>query len=46
MVSVLVGGGGVTDLDGGSGIYGSTVLASNGLLHDAGLTAMRREPGA
>jgi histidinol-phosphatase len=45
-VIVEEAGGRVTDLDGGSGIYGSTVLASNGLLHDAGLTAMRREPGA
>jgi len=34
-------GGRVTDLDGGSGIYGSTVCASNGLLHDEALAAMR-----
>ena len=34
-------GGRFTDLDGGNGIYGSTVFASNGLLHDAALAAMR-----
>ena len=39
-------GGRLTDLDGGSGIYGSTVLASNGLLHDAALAAMRKEERA
>ena len=39
-------GGRLTDLDGRSGIYGSTVLASNGLLHDAALAAMRKEEHA
>ena len=34
-------GGRLTDLDGRLGIYGSTVFASNGLLHDAALAAMR-----
>jgi histidinol-phosphatase len=34
-------GGRLTDLDGRPGIYGSTVFASNGLLHDAALVAMR-----
>ena len=34
-------GGRLTDLDGRDGIHGSTVFASNGLLHDAGLEAMR-----
>jgi histidinol-phosphatase len=34
-------GGRLTDLDGRTGIYGSTVFASNGLLHDAALAAMR-----
>jgi histidinol-phosphatase len=34
-------GGRLTDLDGRHGIYGSTVFASNGLLHDAALAAMR-----
>jgi len=33
-------------LDGRTGIYGSTVFASNGLLHDAGLAAMRKEKRA
>ena len=40
-VIVEEAGGRVTDLDGGSGIYGSTVCASNGLLHDEALAAMR-----
>jgi histidinol-phosphatase len=39
-------GGRLTDLEGRSGIYGSTVFASNGLLHDAGLAAMGKEAGA
>jgi histidinol-phosphatase len=39
-------GGRLTDLDGRSGIYGSTVLASNGLLHDAAFAAMRKEERA
>ena len=39
-------GGRLTDLDGRTGIYGSTVFASNGLLHDAGLAAMRQEERA
>jgi len=34
-------GGRLTDLDGRLGIYGATVFASNGLLHDAALAAMR-----
>ena len=36
-------GGRITDLDGSTGIYGSTVFASNGLLHDAALAALRRQ---
>jgi histidinol-phosphatase len=40
-VVVEEAGGRLTDLDGGSGIYGSTVFASNGLLHDAALAAIR-----
>jgi len=40
-VLVEEAGGRFTDLDGGTGIYGTTVFASNGLLHDAGLAAMR-----
>ena len=40
-VIVEEAGGRLTDLDGGSGIYGSTVCASNGLLHDEALAAMR-----
>ena len=36
-------GGRLTDLDGATGIYGSTVFASNGLLHDAALAALRGE---
>jgi histidinol-phosphatase len=39
-------GGRLTDLEGRPGIYGSTVFASNGLLHDAGLAAMGKEAGA
>ncbi|MGH7315803.1 MAG: inositol monophosphatase family protein, partial [Candidatus Rokuibacteriota bacterium] len=42
-VIVEEAGGRITDLDGRSGIYGSTVFASNGLLHDAALAAMRTE---
>jgi histidinol-phosphatase len=45
-VVVEEAGGRLTDLDGRSGIYGSTVLASNGLLHDAALAAMRKEERA
>ena len=45
-VIVEEAGGRLTDLDGRSGIYGSTVFASNGLLHDAGLAAMREEERA
>jgi len=45
-VVVEEAGGRVTDLDGRSGIYGSTVFASNGLLHDAALATIRREDGA
>ena len=40
-VIVEEAGGRLTDLDGGPGIYGSTVCASNGLLHDEALAAMR-----
>ena len=40
-VLVEEAGGRLTDLDGRDGIYGSTVFASNGLLHDAALGAMR-----
>ena len=40
-VIVEEAGGRVTDLDGGSGIYAGTVCASNGLLHDEALAAMR-----
>ena len=42
-IKILVeeAGGRLTDLDGRTGIYGSTVFASNGLLHDAALAAMR-----
>src|SRR5258705_6047989 len=35
-------GGRVTGVGGGSGLYGRTRLASNGLLHDAALAAMRK----
>lgn len=45
-VVVEEAGGRLTDLDGRTGIYGSTVLASNGLLHDAALAAMRKEERA
>jgi histidinol-phosphatase len=45
-VLVEEAGGRLTDLDGRSGIYGSTVLASTGLLHDAALAAMRKEERA
>jgi histidinol-phosphatase len=41
-VVVEEAGGRLTDLDGRAGIYGSTVFASNGLLHDAALAAMRK----
>ena len=41
-VVVEEAGGRFTDLDGRSGIYGSTVCASNGLLHEVGLPAMRQ----
>src|SRR5262245_58480207 len=40
-VLVEEAGGRLTDLDGRHGIYGSTVFASNGLLHDAALATMR-----
>jgi len=40
-VLVEEAGGRLTDLDGRRGIYGTTVFASNGLLHDAALAAMR-----
>jgi histidinol-phosphatase len=43
-VIVEEAGGRMTDLDGRPGIHGSTVLASNGRLHDAALAALR--PGA
>ena len=39
-VLVEEAGGRLTDLDGGDGIYGTTVFASNGVLHDAALAAM------
>jgi len=42
-VLVEEAGGRLTDLDGQPGIHGTTVLASNGLLHDAALDAMRKE---
>lgn len=45
-VIVEEAGGQVTDLDGRSGIYGSTVFASNGLLHEVALAAMRPAPVA
>lgn len=45
-VIVEEAGGRLTDLDGRSGIYGSTVFASNGRLHEAGLAAMRKEERA
>ena len=40
-VLVEEAGGRLTDLDGRRGIYGTTVFASNGLLHDAALDVMR-----
>ena len=40
-VVVEEAGGRLTDLDGGAGIYGSTVFASNGLLHDEILERLR-----
>ena len=43
-VVVEEAGGRLTDLDGGDGIHGSTVFASNGLLHDAALSAMHGRP--
>ena len=43
-VVVEEAGGRLTDLDGRHGIYGSTVFASNGVLHDAALAAMRDRP--
>jgi histidinol-phosphatase len=45
-VVVEEAGGRFTDLDGGAGIYGSTVCASNGLLHEMALAAMRQEERA
>jgi histidinol-phosphatase len=45
-VVVEEAGGRFTDLDGRSGIYGSTVCASNGLLHEVALAAMRQEERA
>ena len=43
-VVVEEAGGRVTDMDGNAGIYGSTVFASNGTLHDAALAALRGHP--
>ena len=43
-VVVEEAGGRLTDLDGRRGMDGSTVFASNGLLHDAALAAMRVRP--
>ena len=40
-VLVEEAGGRLTDLDGHHGIYGSTVFASNGVLHEPALAAMR-----
>ncbi|HVQ76825.1 MAG TPA: inositol monophosphatase family protein, partial [Candidatus Binatia bacterium] len=40
-VLVEEAGGRLTDFDGRDGIYGSTVFASNGLLHDEALAAMK-----
>lgn len=45
-VVVEEAGGRFTDLDGRAGIYGSTVCASNGLLHEMALAAMRQEEHA
>jgi histidinol-phosphatase len=44
-VIVEEAGGTVTDLDGRDGIDGSTILASNGRLHEAALAAMRKGEG-
>jgi histidinol-phosphatase len=43
-VIVEEAGGRLTDLDGHGGIYGTTVLASNGLLHDEALAALHGRP--
>ena len=43
-VIVEEAGGRLADLDGRGGIYGTTVLASNGLLHDEALAALRGQP--
>ena len=43
-VIVEEAGGRLTDLDGHRGIYGSTVLASNGLLHDEAIAALHPRP--
>ena len=43
-VVVEEAGGRLTDLEGQPGIYGSTVFASNGLLHDAALAAIHARP--
>jgi histidinol-phosphatase len=43
-VIVEEAGGRLTDLDGHRGIYGSTVLASNGLLHDEAIAALHARP--
>lgn len=43
-VIVEEAGGRLTDLDGRRGIYGTTVLASNGLLHDEALAALHARP--
>src|SRR5262249_61957602 len=40
-VLVEEAGGRLTDLDGATGIYGNTVFASNGLLHDQALATIR-----
>ena len=43
-VLVEEAGGRLTDLDGADGIYGATVFASNGRLHEAALATMRGVP--
>jgi histidinol-phosphatase len=43
-VIVEEAGGRLTDLDGHRGIYGSTVLASNGLLHNEAIAALHARP--
>jgi len=43
-VIVEEAGGRITDLDGHAGIYGTTVLASNGVLHGEALAAMHARP--